>query len=161
MKNVFKFLAITALAVVIGLSFTACGDGSGDNGGGSSGGGGGGSGGGSLKGTSWEVRNTSSDSMFTNNYTTTITFTTADMLTIKEIGWYDMKTMHVNGYNITYTTTRTNVNETYSGTYTYFPSTKEGYMNSDYWRINPWNFRILSDNKTMAGKLDTEQFTKK
>jgi hypothetical protein len=143
---------------MLAFSFTACDDGSGNN----NGGGGTWDAGKGIKGTSWEARDTYTGSIISNDYTTTITFTSDDTLTIKVIGWVETTTSHVDkNYNITYTKNKSNVNETYNGTYTYFSSTKEGYMNSTYWNINPWNFRILSDNRTMAGKLDTNQFTKK
>jgi len=148
MRKQFSKLALSA-GVMLAMAFIlSCSSGD-DNSGGS--------GGGSLKGTSWERRTT----MYQYDVTSTITFTTDDRLTIKEVGWSETTTSHTNGFNVTYTTTKTDINRTYDGTYTYYSNIKEGHINSTYWNINPWNFRILSDNKTMAGKLDTYEFTKK
>jgi len=150
MKSIFSnFAKMAALGLAMALTFSCSSDNDDD--------GGGGSGGDSLKGTSWERRVT----MYQYDVTSTITFTSDDRLTIKEVGWSETETPHTNGFNVTYTTTRTDINRTYDGTYTYFSNIKEGYINSNYWNINPWNFRILSDNRTMAGKLDTYEFRKK
>jgi hypothetical protein len=156
MNRVKSALLVAALALALAFTLSCSSDNDDERGGG-----GGSSGNGGLKGTSWEAKDIYSGSISSYDYTITITFTSDDMLTIKRVGWFDITETHVNGYNVTYTTKRTNVNETFNGTYTYFPQTKEGYMNSAYWNINPWNFRILSDNRTMAGMLDTQQFTKK
>ena len=157
MKRNFVFLAMLAMVLAFGFVFIACDNGNNDN----EGGGGTWDAGKGIKGTSWEYRDVYSGSPVSNDYTTTITFTSDDTLTIKVIGWVETTKQVINGYNITYVKERSNVNELYTGTYTYYSNIKEGFMNSNYWNINPWNFRILSDNKTMAGKLDTNQFTRK
>jgi len=161
--KMLSILAIIALIAVIGFSFVTCSDDDSSSGGSSSGGGSWDSGK-SLKGTSWEQRDTygtPNSSYTSHDYTYTMTFTSEDMLTITAVGWFEIQKQHVSGYNVTYTYDRTTVNKTYNGSYTYWTSTKEGYMNSDFWSTNPWNFKILSDNRTMAGKLDTNQFTRK
>jgi hypothetical protein len=155
MKKKLVFLAMLAMVLAFGLAVVGCGGDGDDDGGGTWDAGKG------LKGTSWEYRDTYSGSIISNDYATTITFTSDDALTIKVTGWVETTTQVINGYNITYVKERTNVNDSYTGTYTYYSNIKEGFMNSNYWAINPWNFRILSDNKTMAGKLDANQFTKK
>jgi len=141
-------LLTAALGLAMALTFSCSSDN--DDGGGSSDGG-------SLKGTSWERRVT----MYQYDVTSTITFTSDDRLTIKEVGWSETETPHYNGSTVTYTKTRTNINRTYDGTYTYYSNIKEGHINSNYWNTNLWNFKILSDNRTMAGKLDTWEFRKK
>jgi len=161
MKKLFKVFGIIALAAVIGFSMTACEeDVDGDNNDGGSW-----NSGKSLKGTSWEVKDTYSSGGIISSkhdYTTTITFTSDDMLTITKTGWYETTiTRYDRNYQPYYETNRKDVNESYNVTYTYFTNTKEGYMNSNFFSINPWNFKVLSDDRTMAGKLDSTQFTRK
>jgi len=174
--KLFLILATAIMLIMTSCSGAFVDPGMQDNNNGISGGGGssgdgdyysgGGSGGGSLKGTNWENRryDTSFDAYgFKNNITTTITFTSEDRLTMTYVGWSDFKTQtaHVNNdFSITYTekTERTNYNDTYNGTYTYYSDTKEGYINCNYWDTM-MDLRILSDNRTLL--IGSTEFTKK
>jgi len=160
MKNVLKAFGIIALVAVIGFSMAACEeDVDSDNTDGGSW-----NAGKSLKGTSWEARDTygtPGSSLYSYDKTYTITFTSDNMLTITEVGWSEIRQQHVSGYNITYTTNRTPVNKSYNGSYEYYSNIKEGSITSSFFEYGLWNFRILSDDRTMMGKLDAGTYTRK